>query len=319
MRASFFPPVRYPKVEQKRHPTIDSLNHNPLTWQNFSEKHLYDATVKTSRRSLKGGRRRELPYVFSPDKRLVQVVVKMKDTPRAYATLLELLGSRINLIETVTYSVEDGAIFSGFAEAQFPTERAEELRKLIAESPVVLDCVVIESSNGVLVDTFHKGLETSTGEPLVMFRRNGMARMFDVIARLSGKEVEGLLFNEGVAVGESDGSEILKTWKPGFMAEGFTTLVSLFSAFGWGNATSMDRSDPGKVRISMDDCFECSPAREENRSCSFIRGFMVGSARTLLGRGVSCEEPVCRFKGDDHCEFVLDVGGTDLSSNWAVK
>ena len=243
----------------------------------------------------------------------------MKDTPRAYASVLELLGSRVNLIESVTYSVEDGAIFTGFAEALLPTERPEELGELISKSPVVLDCVVTGSSNGVLVDTFHKGLETSSGDPLIMFRRRGLVRMFDQIAKLSGKEREAVLFKEGVAMGESDGSEILQTWKPGFMVEGFVTLVSLFSAFGWGDATPMDRSDAHKVRISMHDCFECSPARKENRSCSFIQGFLVGSAGTLLGREVRCEEPVCRFKGDDHCEFLLDIGVTKPSSDWAVK
>lgn len=268
---------------------------------------------------MKGGRRRELPYVFSPDKRLVHVVVKMKDTPRAYATVLELLAGRVNLIETVTYGVSDGAIFSGFAEALFPTERPEELRELISKSSMVLDCEVTESSNGVIVDTFHKGLETSSGDPLVMFRRKGLVSMFDEMARLSGKEWEAVLFKEGVAVGESDGSEILQTWKPGFMAEGFTVLVSLFAAFGWGDATPTDRSNPRKVRIRMDDCFECSPARKENRSCSFIQGFLVGSARTLLGREVKCEEPVCRFRGDDYCEFLLDTGLGGSTSNWVVK
>jgi len=268
---------------------------------------------------LKGGRRRELPYVFSPDKRLLHVVVKMKDTPRAFAEVLQLLGSRVNLIESVAYSVNDGAIFSGFAEALFPTESPGELREFISKCPVVLDCVVTGSSNGVLVDTFHKGLETSSGDALVMFRRRGLVRMFDEIAKLSGKEWEAVLFNEGVAVGESDGSELLQTWKPGFMAGGFAILVSLFSAFGWGDATPMDRSGPRKVRIRMDDCFECSPARKENRSCLFVQGFFVGSARTLLGREVKCEEPVCRFRGDDHCEFLVDTGAAESPSDRTVR
>jgi predicted hydrocarbon binding protein len=268
---------------------------------------------------MKGGRRRELPYVFSPGKMLLHMVVKMKDTPRAYATVLQLVGSKVNLIETVTYSVEDGAIFSGFAEALLSTERPEELRELISKSPVVLDCIVTGSPSGILVDTFHKGLETSSGDPLMMFRRKGLVRMFDEIAKLSGKDWEALLFNEGVAVGESDASEILQSWNPGFMADGFPVLVSLFSAFGWGDATPMDRPDPGKVGISMLDCFECSSGRHENRSCSFVQGFLVGSARTLLGRKVKCEEPVCRFKGDDHCEFLLDIGAAEPSSSWAVK
>ncbi len=268
---------------------------------------------------MKGGRRRALPYVFAPGKMLLHMVVKMKDTPRAYATVLQLVGSRVNLIATLTYSVEDGAIFSGFAEALLSTERPEDLRELISKSPVVLDCMVTGSPSGVLIDTFHNGLETSSGDPLMMFRRKGLARMFDEIAKLSGKEWEGLLFNQGVVVGESDASEILQSWNPGFMADGFPILVSLFPAFGWGEATPMERQEPGKVRISMNDCFECSSGRQENRSCSFIQGFLVGSARTFLGRDVKCEEPVCRFKGDDHCEFLVDTGATETSFGWASK
>jgi predicted hydrocarbon binding protein len=250
---------------------------------------------------------------------LLHMVVKMKDTPRAYATVLQLVGSRVNLIETVTYSVEDGAIFSGFAEALLSTENPEELRELISKSPVVLDCIVKASPSGILIDTFHKGLETSSGDPLIMFRRKGLVRMFDEIAKRSGNEWEGLLFKEGVAVGESDATEILRSWNPGFMADGFPLLVSLFSAFGWGDATPMERPEPGKVRISMHDCFECSSGQQENRNCSFVQGFLVGSARTLLGREVKCEEPVCRFKGDDHCEFIFDTGAAETSFGWAVK
>jgi len=264
---------------------------------------------------LNGGRRRELPYVFSPDKRLLQIVVSMKDIPRAYATVLQLLADKVNLIETVTYAVGDRAIFSGFAEALSPADRPDEIRKLVCDCPMVYDCVVAEGSNGVLVDTFHKGLETSSGEPLVMFRRTGLARMFARIAKRSDSEGETVLFNEGLAVGESDGSELLRTWKPGFMEEGFSTLLSLFSAFGWGNATATDRSDLHRVRIRMDDCFECSSGQGGNRSCAFVRGFLIGSARELLGREVTCEESVCRFKGADYCEFIVDTNSGALLSD----
>jgi len=256
--------------------------------------------------AMKGGRRRELPYVFAPDKRLLQIVVKMKDTPRAYATILGILGGRVNLIETVTYTVGNKAIFSGFAEALLPSEDPDEIRKLVSESPVVLDCVVTGSSNGILVDTFHTGLETSSGEPLVMFRRNGLTHMFKEAKRLLGDKGETMLFDEGVAMGVSDASEIMESWRPGFMAQGFEILLSLFSAFGWGNATAYDRSDPHRFGIRMDDCFECSSDAKSGRSCAFVRGFLVGSARTLLGREVGCDEVACRFRGDDHCEFLVD-------------
>ena len=85
--------------------------------------------------------------------------------------------------------------------------------------------------------------------------------VFEPLTKTLSVEGEVLLYNEGVAVGVSDGSELLRSWKPGFMAEGFSTLVSLFSAFGWGNATSTRGSDPYKVWIRMDDCFECSPGQ----------------------------------------------------------
>ena len=256
---------------------------------------------------MKGGRRRELPYIFSPGRRLLHVVVEMKEIPRAYATVLNILSARLNLIETVTYRTGDRAIFSGFAEPLEPDETPDSIKKLLAVSPMVTDCIVTSSTNGVLVDTFHRGLETGNGEPLVMFRRHGISRMFDQVASIPGGGGEVTLFNEGVAVGDSDGSEILSTWKPGFMADGFPTLLTLFSAFGWGSATAMERTDPRAVRIRMDDCFECSTGRKA-KSCAFVRGFLVGSARTLLGREVKCEEPVCRLRGDDHCEFLIDTG-----------
>ena len=128
-----------------------------------------------------------------------------------------------------------------------------------------------------------------------------------------------MVFSQGIAVGVSDGSEILQTWHPGLMADGFATLLSLFQAFGWGYATSPDRSDPRKVTINMIDCFECSSPNAGRRSCEFVRGFLTGSAGTLLGREVKCEEVVCRFRGGEYCEFVVDTSPAETSASLDVR
>jgi predicted hydrocarbon binding protein len=41
---------------------------------------------------------------------------------------------------------------------------------------------------------------------------------------------------------------------------------------------------------------------------------MVGSAGVFLRTEVKCEETACRFKGNDHCEFTVDVSGAPVPS-----
>jgi len=232
----------------------------------------------------------------------------MSDRPGSYISVLTKLRGRVNFIESVTYATKDGnAVFSAYAEPIPPYEGPDTLKALVMESPAAIDCRVIPGAGGVLVDTFHRGIETGAGEPLILFKRTGVRRMFGRMAKLFGSGGEVMLYDEGLAMGESDGAGIRRSWRTEDISLQFPVLLKLFASFGWGSATSVPDPSPNLRRIRMDDCFECSSRREGRVSCAFVRGFLTGSAGALLRREVACEETLCRLRGAEACEFVLDV------------
>lgn len=61
--------------------------------------------------------RREIPYYFAPGKKLFQIVVKITDEPGSLGRVLNLLGTKVNLVGMTSYAMPgNAAVVSGFAE-----------------------------------------------------------------------------------------------------------------------------------------------------------------------------------------------------------
>ncbi len=249
--------------------------------------------------------RRVFPYYFAPGKKLFQIVVKMSDEPGSLGLILSLLGSRVNLIGTDTYTMRDGtAIFSAFSEALSTEETPEKLQGLVMSSKAALACEVIEGRDGMLVDAFHTGLEAN-GEGTMLFRRIALARMLDRTHNLLGSGGDFLLYEEGFAIGKANGEDFVKMLGREKVNEIIGYLRNDISAQGWGRVAVGEAPQADSSTIIIYDCFECSEKSSSRTGCHFFRGYIVGSRLATTGQELSAEEVRCTLKGDKVCEFLL--------------
>jgi len=246
------------------------------------------------------------PYYYSPGKKLVNVVAKIRDEPGALANLLKGIAPMVNLLGSSSYGIGGGkAIFSGFAETLFHTDSADSIRATLDELPDVLDYQVWESHDGLLVDWFHTGMQSTNGEEYIMFPAKSFAGTFEqVMEALGPTGGDALLFLEGKRFAEVRFTLYREMLGPN-PSNRVEEASKIFEALGYGSST-IRLEDSGKtVRLIQEDCFECSGPTRRGRTCSFTRGVAVGSFGALTGREFVCEEVKCRLKGAKLCEFVL--------------
>jgi len=249
-------------------------------------------------------RRVVFPYYYSPDKKLFHVVARIRDVPGALAGVLALLTTEINLLGSTSYSIEgESAVYSCFGEALRKSETPEEVQRLLVMSPWVLESRVVESKNGLLVDSYHTGVQVGTGEPYIMFPSAGMADIFEKLVKTFGSGGETILYE----LGRNFGYDRFELYKPLLGPEPrgrVDDAAHIFEAMGYGGSTVTQNSD-GSVRMVVEDCFECVTPSEIGRSCAFRRGLAAGSFAALLGREVQCQETKCKSKGAKFCEFFI--------------
>ena len=234
------------------------------------------------------------------------MVAKLRDEPGALSSLLSLLGTKLNLIGTTSYSTEDGsAIFSCFAEALSNAETPQSVQERASSSPFVIACEAWESIDGVLVDQFHLGIQLRSGESYLMMPRMTLAKTFTEVTRVLASGGEYLMHLEGKDFGHAFAHEYGKMLgsDPSKVVQ---ELSSIHEALGYGSLYSSVESD-GSVRLSLKDCFECSKRSNKGRSCPFTRGLVQGIIEAAYDRAMSSEETRCRQRGDKECEFKVTV------------
>lgn len=266
-----------------------------------------------------GQYRRGMAYTFFSDKKKFQIVAKMNDVPGALAGLLEVLRSRVNLTSVQAQRGGNGEmVFSCFAEPLLPTEKAEALEKLLRVSGKAHEVQVTEGSDGLLVDSYFKGIENEDGKRILLFTRDGVNDMFDKMIEVFGTGGEVLLYREGASVGEANARELVVRMGKDGAARSMAMVLKMFTASGWGDATLVISEESKKPAVQVRDCFECSSELKSRRNCAFVKGLLTGSAKAILGPDVAYEETKCRLKGDDCCEFtpVVDSLSKRSDSDW---
>ncbi len=254
---------------------------------------------------MKPQKRVTFPFHFSRDKKLLHVVVTMEDKPGALAGVLELLKGRANLIGTTSYNIEGGlSVFSGFAESLEPSIAASELEQLLAKSPTVVEAMVRESKQGLLTDSFHTGIRLGLGDPEILMNRDALSEMFADLVRVFGSGGELILFRSGTSYGKKRSESLRRAVGTEVLRSNFDQLTANFGALGWGVA-KFGGDDGTSLTVTIDDCFECSAEKGVKRSCSFMRGFLVGFLSPFSEGVLECQEKSCRLDSGSRCEFVL--------------
>jgi predicted hydrocarbon binding protein len=251
-------------------------------------------------------KRRFFAYHFSPKERAYQITVRIRDIPGALSSVLDSLRDHVNLVASVSYSLGDGkAIWSGFALALSKNESEADLKKLVAGSNIVEESDVSASEDGLLVDSFHSGLEVEPEEDFVLFPAKGLSHTYDHLGEILGSGGDTILYEEGYAVGRVNSRYFISLMGLDLARQKLTQLAVLYASLGWGRAEIKMRSSGAAFDVKFSDCFECSAKRTVRQSCSFMRGHLAGFLSTIFESDLESTETHCRFRGDPLCEFSL--------------
>ena len=256
---------------------------------------------------MKETRKREFPLHFAKGKKMFNIIVHMSDAPGSMSAVLDALGKKVNLVGTSSYTLSDGtAIFAAFAEALSAQETAATLKGSLDELDAISEAEVGEGRDGLLVDTFHTGIQVG-GDEYLLLGREGLSGVFDHIVRLFGTGGEVLLYEEGKALGRDNSERQIKELGQETVVKEAAYVGRALTAQGWGVVESTTNPELRDFRIAVDGCFECSGEGKVRKGCDFLRGFYEGSVEVTRGSKPKVEEVACRLRGDKNCVFRVRV------------
>jgi predicted hydrocarbon binding protein len=255
---------------------------------------------------MKGTRKEALGLYYFPKVKSFHTVVRLKDVPGALSSVLELLRDHVNLVNGTSYSLGDGsAIWSGFGKSLSKSETEGRLKKLIERSAFVLECEVKGSDHGLLIDSFHSGIEVVPDRPGVVFSVAEVTQIYDRLAQTFGSGGGTILFEEGSALGKSSGQYLNALLGQSPLDWKIQVQLAIYRTYGWGSASLEVEKPSTRFRVTVRDDFECAGMGKDRKGCSFLRGHLTSTISTLSGREFEGEETKCRLRGDPSCEFIL--------------
>jgi predicted hydrocarbon binding protein len=245
------------------------------------------------------------PFHYAPGEETVFFVATIRDQPGALASLLKSLGEHVNLLATSSYSLEnDAAVISGYGKALSKRTTPISLKKVIEGCPMVSSCQVWKSEMGLIVDKYHTGYQGGVGEPYVVFPARGLSDTFEGVVRVFGTGGAVLLYELGLDYAKARSGLYKKMIGP-HPESRIEELAAIVGALGYGRSTATFEPDYSALKLSSEECFECSSPSSSGRTCSFLRGMAVGIFGSLFNAELESEETKCRHLGDDFCEFTL--------------
>jgi len=257
-------------------------------------------------RAVDRGKRRFFGLSFDPSRKMFQITVELKDVPGALADVLQALRGHIDVAGCVAYSTGNGkAVFSGFARALDKQVTEGSLKTLLVNSGAVQDVWVSESQDGLLVDSFHTGIESDFGENYILMPINGMSQTYERLIDILGSGGESILYDEGVSSGKVNAQYFVERLGVGLVREKLGQILMLYGALGWGNPEVKQEGYGAEFTIRVINCFECSSGHSSREYCSFQRGHLTGLISGIFDTSFEATETRCRFRRDPYCEFKL--------------
>jgi predicted hydrocarbon binding protein len=246
---------------------------------------------------------RVMPFVFNQGGSIFHIVAEISDEPGSFRMLLQHLEKKVNLVATTSYSANGLAVVNCFATPLEPAERLSGIEALVSRVPSVRAFQVWEGEDGLAIDRFRTGLSSNTGERFTLFPVTGLAKVFEKITLALGSGGSTLLYMEGLEFG----TQRVKPFRPMVSAKkekALEQLAAISTALGFGQAT-IAQEEKGKLRLTVENCPECSVPTNCGRTCWFTRGMFVGAVNVLLDGEFEAQETLCVLRGDGICEFEL--------------
>jgi len=153
-----------------------------------------------------------------------------------------------------------------------------------------------------------RGILKIEGSRFVLFLSDSLVSIQKRMESLVGFEAAGMLLYEAYKeAGRTSGNLIMRTLKVQ-TAKTFKTIQRALDSIGiqgWGRWEIGEYDRSKTVFIVRDSPIAEIYGKSERAVCHPIRGVIGGFAEFFTGEKRECMEPVCKAKGDDHCEFIV--------------
>jgi len=247
--------------------------------------------------------------VYSPNKKLMEFMIKLKNVPGALAKVSDILANYgINILSGfhVAYPNNKEAYWSFFIDFTSAKAKLETIIEEIKKLEVVLSIKFAKAKfNGLIIDELHFPL-TVLGERSITLRIESIAKIFKRIHEIFGSGAATILYEMGIKAGEAK----VKSIHEKYGIKGLKALKIILAeriAKGWGipELIEFDEQKPS-IKIKVYDLFECLyfKGKLKESNSYFFKGYLVGALSTLLNKKLLIEEIECLAKGNDHCLFV---------------
>jgi len=249
--------------------------------------------------------------IYSPNRKMAEFVVELKNIPGAIDKVSKLLGSKnINILSGfhAFYPDKEMGRWSFFVDLTDVDVDLNELTEQISELDIVLNAVFSEAKFGdLIVDDLHFPMVTLDKRSVIV-QVETFGDMFGRLYEAFGSGASVILYEMGVSAGENRAKNVVEEYGVGGLKAAQIILAERI-AKGWGipNLTEINEHRPNAT-IEVQDLFECLPFKGKQRETKshFFRGYLTGVFSKLFNKKVTTTEVECIAKGDPHCKFVIE-------------
>ncbi len=245
-------------------------------------------------------------YHYEPKRKIFLVSLHLENKPGALGNLTNLLAVRgMNMLEGYFggMSVGSKATVTFFVETTNERMDAAWLKEFVESSVYASDVKVKAPVEGFLCDSLNFPLTWNNGDRAVLMRTEGLRAMLEAVKSGNPETGRKSIYEQGFTYGKAAWENLTSTHMP-TSKEGFSEILKIYSATGWGIVDLMDLDvKQSRAKVTMMEGFECVGVRTGKPESNYIRGHLAGAFSAFFGQDVSAHEKKCLSKGDSSCEF----------------
>ncbi|RLE65978.1 MAG: hypothetical protein DRJ38_02895 [Thermoprotei archaeon] len=232
---------------------------------------------------------------YFPGRRITIVSIRLKAKPNFLVKPVEVFSKcNIGILSCIIQAHPDRPFVRAtiFLDLTYSTISREEIVSKIMSLPGVREIELLESP-------------LTHGEArLVAFTLGEIQDLFGMLRNL-GSGGKAILFNMGYRAGYNLADRIAKFFKSSERALEYMMLYH--ESLGHGRFEILKYIDEVECIIRADELCECMGVKAKEPNSHLFRGILTGILSRLWKNKVLVEEVKCVAKGDDHCEFKVEV------------
>ena len=250
--------------------------------------------------------------IYAPGKRITQLVIEGKNVPGVLAKIASKIAEhKVNILSGMMTAEpgKDTGILTLFLDLTDSKLKPEELVEELKALDVVLDAEVIAKKFGDIAIDGTTYTTLFLGKRIVMLDVDDVGAMFNWLDKTFGSGGHAILFD----MGETAGRESAKKLRESYGLKGcdlIEAFLALHVAAGWFSYEVVECNEEElRFVIRLHGNFECTPfiGKRDRPMSHLIRGGLAGVFKEAYGRDFRVREVKCIAKGDEYCEFVVEL------------